>query len=383
MEKLVELNIDPSILVSSTILNEEKPDFVYIPIAYNSKILVRQNEEVKIGTPIIKTADSTILSSVSGKITKIKKMKTINGEEDTIEILNNFEEETEAETKTKRTLSKIKKENFEEILNQFHVDLEKKKNLVLNCMDDEPYVLSESFYLYLNHEEFLELLDELSKKYQLENIIIAIKSCNSMNINQLLDNLGMYPNIRLTILPNLYLLGRKEFLLKHLNLKEEETCIINSSNFYHINNKIKKNKTMRDKLITISGNNLKNPSVIKVKLGSKLKDIVSELIIEKENSIYFANGLMHGKRIELEDFIITNDFDSLLIMKQEKLPKEEKCINCGACIEICPVNLNPLLLKRKEYQEKVKESCLKCGLCSYICPSHINFTNEQIGDANE
>jgi len=55
------------------------------------------------------------------------------------------------------------------------------------------------------------------------------------------------------------------------------------------------------------------------------------------------------------------DIDSVLQNKSKKeynkeeykaYKKEEKCLNCGACIDICPVGINPLLLKEKNYKEK-------------------------------
>ena len=95
---------------------------------------------------------------------------------------------------------------------------------------------------------------------------------------------------------------------------------------------------------------------------------------------------MSGKEIDINNLIITSDLTSILVIKKETIEKahrkEGKCLNCGACIDICPVGINPLLLKEKNYKEKNK--CLKCGLCSYICPVYINFNYSDIeGDNND
>jgi len=259
-----------------------------------------------------------------------------------------------------------------------NIELLDQKAFILNCIDEEPYVVNESFYLLEFYEEFLELLDTLDKNYQFLSITIAIKASNSNNINKLMDTLGMYPNISLKAVPNFYLLGREEFLLKHLGYNKEETQVMKISDFYHLNNLLKRNKVKSDKLITISGNNIKNPSMVRVKLGSKLSNVVKSFIMEEENSVYIANGLMQGKEINFKDFVITENFDSLLIMKQEEEKKQEKCIHCGACIEICPKNLNPLLRNKKRYQKYFDKICLNCGLCSYICPVYINFNEKRV-----
>lgn len=382
MERLIELNIDPNIIISSNILNVKKTEYLYIPILSNSKLLINKSKKVKIGTPLMTTNNDIITSPISGEIIDIKKVSTINGKIDAIEIKNDFEELTAKESKVKKNILDVKKEVLDKALALFKINLTNKKNIVLNCIDDEPYTVTESFYLLIEYIDFLEVLDKLSEIYNL-NIFIAVKASSNFSLNELMNYLGMYPNIKLEIVPNLYLLGNNRFLLNHLNMEEKETEVIRASNFYHLSNFLKRGRLKSDKLITISGDNIKNPSVIKTKIGVPLRTLLNEIKEISDKSIYIGNGLMSGKVIEPEEFIVTEDLTSVIIMKTETLEKitkkEGKCINCGACIDICPVGINPLLLKNKNYSQKDK--CLECGLCSYICPVYINFNNK--GDRNE
>lgn len=388
MEKLIELSIDPNIMVSSTILNIKNPEYVYIPILPNSKAFVSLNTPVKIGTPLLSLNNDIYTSPISGNITSIKKVNTINGEINAFVIKNDFEELNVKETKVKKNILNIKKEVLDKALALFKIDLTYKQNLILNCIDDEPYTLTESFYLLENYAEFLEVLDKLAAIYQL-NIFIAVKSSSNYSINELMNYLGMYPNIKLEITPNLYLLGKDEFLLKHLGLNISESKVIKASSFYYLSNFIKKGRLKTDQLITVSGNNVNNPCIIKAKIGSDAKNALKDIKILSKDFICIANGLMSGKIISLDNLIITEDITSILIMKKNtKLSHlEEKCLNCGACINICPVNINPiLLLNNNDYYHKTKDKCLNCGLCSYICPAYINFNNinnNRKGDIHE
>lgn len=374
MSCLIELQKE-NILVSSTILKYEKPDFIYIPIHNNSIFKIKKDEQITIGKEIIEGNNVKEYSSVSGIATKIVKLNSISGKQDFIEIANDFKETFAHKRVFKKTLGVMKKEELEErIANSFAWELNNKKNFVLNCIDDEPYVLNENFYLLNHWEEFLELLDELTKIYDFKEVTICVKSNSSENINRIISMIGATPHIKLEVCPNLYLLGNNSFLLKHLNKMEEDTIILKAKEFYQLFNKIKRNCYTGEKLITISGNGIINPSVISVKIGSKLSDIIKEHIELKEDSlVYFANGLMQGKEIEINNFVITNDLDSLIIMKKENTEKSLKCINCGACLKLCPVGLNPVLFKNKKYLDSAKKSCIHCGLCSYICPANINF----------
>jgi electron transport complex protein RnfC len=385
MEKLIELSVDSSIKVSNKVININKPEYVYIPILPSSKLLVKKGTNVKIGMPLISKGNDIITSPISGEVTSIKKVITIKGEIDAIEIKNDFTEVTIKESKLKKNILNIKKEVLDKILDLFKVNLNNKKEIVLNCIDDEPYILTESFYLFLEYTNFLEVLDKLSDIYKV-NVSIAVKASNNFSINELMNYLGMYTNIKLEIIPNLYLLGNNKLLLKHLGLEEKDTEVIKASNFYHISNFIKKGRLKTDQLITISGNNIVNSSIIRVKIGTSLKEVFKSIKGLGNSSIFIVNGLMSGKEIDINNLVITNDLTGILVIKKETIEKaykkEEKCLNCGACIDVCPVGINPLLLKEKNYKEKNK--CLKCGLCSYICPVYINFNYSDIkGDNND
>lgn len=380
MQKLLEIPKDQSIQVSSKIFNFVKPDFVYIPILSPCQLLVKKNRPVTIGSSLYKTDSLEITSPISGVVQDIKEMNTLNGSSRCLIISNDFREKHINISHFKNIDKDCLNQYLKEKLN---IDLTNKTEIILNCIDDEPYVLTETFYLFIYYEGFLELLDKISQLCNL-NITICVKSSNSESITKLLEYLGMYPNIKLKIIPNLYLLGKTSFLFKHLNLDENSTIVIKASNFYDMYNLIERKKAPNTKLITITGNAIKNPLVASVKIGSKIEDIINSLInLIEEEPIYVLNGLMSGSEKDIKDIIVTSDLHSIFIMKPKKIPREEKCLNCGACLNICPVNINPHLLHNPNYATKVSEKCLKCGLCSYICPSHINFNKYFYGGENE
>ncbi|MDE5539522.1 MAG: SLBB domain-containing protein [Bacilli bacterium] len=385
MQKLTKVNPYPSILVSSTVVSYEKPDCVYIPITNGSNFVVKKDDSVSIGTPLLKTKNSITTSPISGKVHAITKMLTNQGLVDTLEIINDFKEKTVIDPILKNNLKNIKKDKLQSLLRTyFKLDFTNKKHLILNCIDDEPYVFTESFYLLLYYEGYLELLDKLAKIYDIPMITICLKSTSSENISKLMECLGMYPNITLNIVPDLYLLGRESMLLQYLNLAPSNSLVIKAHHFYHVHNLILRNRQISDKLITISGTAVKNPSVVRVKIGTKLKDCLEGVITTTGSElIYLAGGLMQGKIINLENFIITEDLTGLIIMPKKEEPVAGKCLNCGACIDICPVGINPLLLKEPNYYEQVKDKCISCGLCSYICPSFINFNEYLEGGHHE
>ena len=130
-------------------------------------------------------------------------------------------------------------------------------------------------------------------------------------------------------------------------------------------------------MMTILGNAIKKGSIINAKKYVKVSDIVSKYIkIIDDDYVCIVNGLMTGYISNLEDLILTDDIDSIFIMKKNTV-KEKECINCGLCYNVCPLKINPV----KSLKSKRKNpNCLNCGLCTYICPSFINLRKYLKGD---
>lgn len=363
MQKLIELKKDDHILVSSQVESYLKPDFVYLPICETDQFVVRKNDFVCIGDLLLK-AQKDVLSPISGVVRGVKKMNSVHRTNYYLEIENDFLE-------TRREIV-LKKDNKKQIIAE-KLELDGKKNLVLSAIDDEIYVLTKNFYLFLHSDLLLEFLDQVREMYSLEQVYLCVKASSSENINRLMSELGMYPELILKVVPDLYLLGRRDFLLSYLELDSKDTAFVNTRDFYDLYYYVFRGRTNSEKLITISGNGILNPMIVQVKLGVKLKDVIDEFISVLDDVLYFANGLMGGTEISLDSFVVTEDLDSLLIMKRQNRKKSGECICCGLCNDVCPVGLKPSLFQNLKYYELVKEQCINCGLCSYICPVYISF----------
>lgn len=60
--------------------------------------------------------------------------------------------------------------------------------------------------------------------------------------------------------------------------------------------------------------------------------------------------------------------------------EERACIQCGACIDICPVEVMPNIIFKYALEgdlEKMEQTfihdCVDCGLCTFVCPSKIEL----------
>ena len=70
--------------------------------------------------------------------------------------------------------------------------------------------------------------------------------------------------------------------------------------------------------------------------------------------------------------------DAIQLVRKGSRPELEDnpCINCGACVYVCPMRLRPNMLSRyaefEQYESCRKEylgTCIECGMCGWVCPA--------------
>ena len=372
MTKLISLELDYGIKVSSRVHDYLSPDNVYFPISKTSKIKIKDKEKILKGQLILINGEEKIFSSVSGIITGIKRVIINNQEKTFLVIANDYKEKSIKKSIRKKFDIKDKNE-LENILKDYgiNISMDIKDTLLLNAIDPEPYLVNNTMYLLKNINSVLESLDNLKTILNFKKVIILLKNIETEILTKLNNILGTYPDFRVITVPNYYMIERKENYNAYIDEAIENIFELSLTNYYKINEVLEKNKPVTEKYITITGDAIKNPIVINAKIGTKVSKIIEELIKIKKDEInisYYYNGLMKGYKTEINDLIIDNDFEGLVITKNT-LAKEEKCIKCGLCLKYCPLGISPIDNINKEIK------CLNCGLCTCLCPSNINFKN--------
>lgn len=369
MSNLVNLKNNDNINIVNKINNYNDPEKIYIPVKY-------LENNIKINEYIYKnTYFNDYICSISGTVDGIEKMIFNNKREECIVIKNDYKENIK--NKNKKITVNDKGELID-LLNQFKlqkiknklIDIKNIKSLIISSIDEEFYSVKEFICLVNNYHEILDTIDFLIKIFNLNDSLLVTKNTDYKSIKNVKSIIGTYPNIKMTLAPDKYLIGNKEFLCNYLNINKDETLLLTTSEIYNIY-KILNAKDINDTIITISGNAINKSIIVNVKLGISLKSLLNKYIkySEKKYEI-FINGMMQGYKFNIEeDAVIDDNIDYIVINK-----KEEKevltCINCGACTKICPYNINV----KKCYDNKLShKKCIGCGLCNYICPVNINL----------
>lgn len=332
-----------------------------------------------------------IISSVSGTVVDIK--------DGYIKIKNDLLEKTEKEI-INRDVSKIKKEEFLDIIEKAgiigmggagfptHMKYKTDKNielLIVNAVECEPYITADYSIMNEKCNELLEGINNIIKINKINNAILAIKKTNVEVIKKFKEIIDKYPKIELRIVRDIYPMGWERTLIKEVTKKEynilpiELGIVVNNiSTIFAINNALKHDIPLVERIITITGENVKNPGNVMVKIGTSVNEILKFMGGILDDSVLINGGPMMGVEINKTDYI-KPQMNCILVLPK---PKEENiinCLRCGKCVSACPANLAPVLIKECSNKEELIKlqvnKCISCGLCSYICPSRIDLRN--------
>lgn len=246
-------------------------------------------------------------------------------------------------------------------------DIANKDMIYINAIDKDPYCYNRYYILKNNMDIINDAIEYLLDKFNIKKATIVLTSSLAEFISKLKAS-TTYNNIIFKVVDDLYPIGFNKVLKDKLNI-ENEKLIINVEDLLDIYSLTKKKIFNTEKYITINGNLIKKPIVLKVKLYTKLNDYLKFLSVTSKNLIILNNSLC-GKLVTSE-YIVTRESDLFIISKLKK-NNVDLCTNCGLCYRVCPVMINPL---------KKSSKCIKCGLCNYICPSKINCL--KVGNNND
>lgn len=136
-----------------------------------------------------------------------------------------------------------------------------------------------------------------------------------------------------------------------------------------------------ERVVTVSGRGVRKPSNLLVPVGTKLGDLLAACggLAEDAEEIVFGGPMMGVAQRSLE-VPITKGTTGVVVLTHGEVESRQQypCIRCGACLDACPIFLNPSALgelaRAQRYEEMDAlhlQDCMLCGSCSYVCPSNI------------
>lgn len=267
--------------------------------------------------------------------------------------------------------------------------------IIVNGAECEPYLTSDYRRMLEESDKLVSGLKVALSLFDHAHGIIGIEDNKPEAIAAMQKAVAGESNMEVKVLKTKYPQGGERSLIyattgRSINssmLPADAGCIVhNVDTIYSIHMAVIEGKPLTKRIVTVTGDGVKNPGNFYVWLGMnyrQLLDAAGGPVGEPEK--YISGGPMMGFAMYSLDVPVVKGSSSLLVMKEDIVSKLETsaCIRCGRCGEGCPSHLLPA--KLAGFASRNNEAgflkfdgmeCVECGSCSFVCPAKRPLTQQ-------
>ncbi|MDR7857050.1 electron transport complex subunit RsxC [Tissierella sp.] len=396
-----------------SLIYANEPSVVYIPLHQHTgapcEALVNVGDRVKIGQKIAESSafvSAPIHSSVAGIVKSITNITTPTGMNSAcIVIESDGTKEVHESVKPKESLDKLSSKEIISIIKEAgitgmggagfptHVKLspppEKKiDTIILNGAECEPFLTADHRLMLEMPEKVVFGLRAIMKALNVEKGFIGVENNKMDAVHALKSVIREDDKIEIVTLKAKYPQGDEKRIINAITgrkvpsggLPMDVGCVVNNvSTAKAIAEAILEGKPLYERVVTVTGNGIKEPKNIVVKIGTKFQEVIDQCggFNGTPGKIIMGGPMMGLAQFSTDVPVIKGSGGILVLTEEEALAeKVSPCIKCGKCLEVCPVTLQPLhisahaLKKNFEGAERFNAlDCVECGACSFICPA--------------
>ena len=408
-----ELSMDRAV----TVLKPTSGEMVY-PLSQHigapAKAIVKVGDEVLVGQKIAEAGgfiSAVVVSSVSGKVKKIEPRVTAGGAKSISIVIENDGLYTAVEGLGEdRDATKLSKQEIRDIVREAGIvglggagfptnvkltpkDESKIDYVIVNGAECEPYLTCDYRMMIEEPERLVGGLKVMLQLFENAKAVIGVENNKPKAIEKLRALVKDEPKISVEALRTKYPQGGERSLIyavtgREINssmLPADAGCVVDNVNtVMAIYDAVCKRTPILERVITITGDAIKEPQNFKVRTGMNYNDIIEAAGgFKADPKKILSGGPMMGQAMYTTDVPVTKNSSSLTCFLEDEVEKnpESPCIRCGRCGEVCPEFLVPVLMMQtcmagnsEGYEKLYGMECIECGSCSYICPARRPLT---------
>jgi electron transport complex protein RnfC len=148
---------------------------------------------------------------------------------------------------------------------------------------------------------------------------------------------------------------------------------------FAVHEAVVKGKPLIERVVTVSGNRIARPGNLAVRIGTPFADVIEHAggVVPGARPVkIIMGGPMMGIAQYSLDVPVIKGTSGILALEEGRPKRRLPCVKCGACVEVCPMNLMPCRIAefadRDDFAacdaQHVRD-CMECGACAYTCIS--------------
>lgn len=262
--------------------------------------------------------------------------------------------------------------------------------LIVNGAECEPYLTVDDMLMRTFPDEIIEGIRITMKVLGVEKAIIGIERNKPEAIQKLKSAIAEKKGTHVSLVPlkTKYPQGAEKQLIKALLNREVPSgglpmdvgaVVQNVGTIFAIREAVQFKKPLYERYITVSGPIVKNPGNYKVRLGTRIADILDEIGgLSEEPAKIIMGGPMCGIALDSLEIPVVKGTSGILFFGKKDVYNDSylPCIRCGRCVAACPAGLLPCDLSvaversMNDALDALKPfDCIMCGSCTFVCPS--------------
>ena len=272
-----------------------------------------------------------------------------------------------------------------------HIKLQPKgiDTLIINGAECEPYITCDDRLMREHPRDIIVgaqiLLHTLGGA---KRCVIAVENNKPAAYTALLA--AAQGQVEIVTVPTLYPMGGERQLIQVLTGKELGRAQLPASIGIVMHNvetaravykAVQKGQPLLSRVVTVTGTGVEKPQNLEVRLGTPMQVIIEQCGCQSGIERLIMGGPMMGLALPNDEMPVIKTTNCLIVSRADEIPPLSPpmpCIRCGACAQVCPINLLPQQLywhaKAKDFK-KIQDyhlfECIDCGCCALVCPSHI------------
>ncbi len=264
-------------------------------------------------------------------------------------------------------------------------------HLIINGIECEPYLTTDHRVMLEQAEDIYMGIRYLIKATGANEVIIGIEANKQDAADHLSANIPTDIPLTVKVVPVKYPQGSEKMLITSLlgvevpsgGLPIDVNCVVvNVATTAEIGRLLPHGRGIQERVVTITGPAVSRKGNYLIPIGTPLRYVLEYVGADNQISEVYMGGPMMGVAVSNLDISIVKGTSGLVVFGESDVSRPAQiypCIKCGACVDACPISLNPsrlgILAKFEAYDTMANDyhlmDCFECGSCSYVCPSNI------------